>query len=299
MFTRFLRATLLLGVIFAGFCEPAVAGCQKDCNSSCYKERWGAKYDDPVCRSACKARNKACKVGIPKPDIPGEPDPSVLPPDPREDIDNACAAPFETLTGYVRTQCGDYEGRMGDRRVIQDAREILIASRIFKPSEFDGVTIRWCPLDGAEGMSPAPGIVYLDSSMEGAHVLDIASLLAHEMQHERQWRRHKNLSHASTPRRTWHAVDVRTREIVSKRKPIFLQKNSIGWLTNSPPDAKQTMESVRCTMTGMWESCASVRRGGSVLMVDGPFPSHRVRTRRKLSRGVADVRRQGRTGHWR
>lgn len=191
MFTRFLRATLLLGVIFAGFCEPAVAGCQKDCNSSCYKERWGAKYDDPVCRSACKARNKACKVGIPKPDIPGEPDPSVLPPDPREDIDNACAAPFETLTGYVRTQCGDYEGRMGDRRVIQDAREILIASRIFKPSEFDGVTIRWCPLDGAEGMSPAPGIVYLDSSMEGAHVLDIASLLAHEMQHERQWRRHK------------------------------------------------------------------------------------------------------------
>lgn len=182
-------ALAISGVALA---HVALADCNTDCKKACYKRRWGVKYDDPVCRAACEARKTACQKGVKIPAIPGVTDPSVIPPDPRELYYGSCGAIFNSLTGFVKAECGNYDDRMEDRQVIGDALEILVASRMFKSNELTGVRVRWCPLRGAEGMSPDRGLVFVDTEYRGAHVLDIAAVLAHELQHERQWRRHRD-----------------------------------------------------------------------------------------------------------
>jgi hypothetical protein len=176
-------------LLFAG---DAPAACTKeDCKKNCYRKAWKAKFDDPACRKACEARNALCTTtGAEIPTIPGVPEPHVIPPDPKEVFYGTCGIPFQSLTGVVRAQCANYDDRMENYQSVKNAGSILVAAGLFTVSELDSVRIRWCPLNGAVGMSPFQGTVYLDTALQGAHVLEIASTLAHELQHERQWRSH-------------------------------------------------------------------------------------------------------------
>ena len=186
--TFLLTATVLMGHGTVGAVE-----CETNCSKQCYKKRFGIKYDDPVCKTGCETqRQVACKLKIRVPNVPTVTDPTIIPPSP-EDLKamyyEACAGPFNTFVSWTLAKCKNYSGRMDHRDVISDAKSVLLASRMFSFEELNGVSVRWCPLDGAHGMSPAPNEVYIDVGARD-DVEKTASILAHELSTSRQWRRH-------------------------------------------------------------------------------------------------------------
>jgi len=73
--------------------------------------------------------------------------------------------------------------------MIENAKAILFTRGIFQPGDFDGLQVRWCPLNGAHGMAPDRGRIYLDTAGKQYSAADLAVLLAHEMVHILQYRR--------------------------------------------------------------------------------------------------------------
>lgn len=102
---------------------------------------------------------------------------------------DACNATYQSVTAVVIGRCSNWDGRLDDQHIIQSAKQRLIASGLFQAREFDGIQIRWCPLQGAHGMAPDRGRIYLDTSAKSDHPDNAAALLAHEMTHIRQYRR--------------------------------------------------------------------------------------------------------------
>jgi hypothetical protein len=134
----------------------------------------------------------ACAIGKPTPDIPFITDPTIIPPGPEEWKDmyyEACGTPFEEFVSWTKIKCKNFSGRMKNQDALAYARDVLVASRLFQPKEFNGVKVRWCQLNGAHGMAPGPNEVYVDTSAF-PDIPTVAALLGHEMQHIRQWRRH-------------------------------------------------------------------------------------------------------------
>lgn len=107
----------------------------------------------------------------------------------RERFREKCIAPYQLITGGVIGRCSNWAGRLQDRDLIQNAIENLVNTGLFTRNEFNDIQIRWCPLSGAEGMAPDRGRIYLDTAVKQRGLRDIASLLAHEMTHVRQYRR--------------------------------------------------------------------------------------------------------------
>lgn len=101
----------------------------------------------------------------------------------------ACTVPYQTITNAVIANCSNWDGRTNDQHLIESAKSILIKHRIFQPSDFEGIQIRWCPLSNAHGMAPDRGRIYLDVSHKNETEDDLAILLAHEMKHVMQYRR--------------------------------------------------------------------------------------------------------------
>lgn len=100
-----------------------------------------------------------------------------------------CNIGYQTATNYVIARCSNWDGRLDGQNKIEQAVADLVDSGLFTKSEFGGVQIRWCPLQGAHGMAPDRGRVYIDTSVKGDDPSNIAALLAHEMTHIRQYRR--------------------------------------------------------------------------------------------------------------
>lgn len=107
----------------------------------------------------------------------------------REGFRDICAAPFQAMTNAVILTCSNYDGRLVNQHLIENAKNTLISSGMFARKEFDGIQIRWCPLRGASGMVPDRGRIYLDTFINTEDPIAIAALLAHEMAHVRQYRR--------------------------------------------------------------------------------------------------------------
>jgi len=101
----------------------------------------------------------------------------------------ACTIPYQTITNAVIANCSNWDGRLDDQHLIENAKNILINNGIFQPNDFDGIQIRWCPLSGAHGMAPDRGRIYLDTSRKQDAAQELAILLAHEMKHVMQYRR--------------------------------------------------------------------------------------------------------------
>ena len=100
----------------------------------------------------------------------------------------ACAAPFQAVTGAVIARCSNWSGRMQDSHLIRQAADLLVSRGLMARDELSGVQVRWCQLNGAHGMAPDRGRIYLDASLKG-DLFSTASTLAHELVHVRQYRR--------------------------------------------------------------------------------------------------------------
>jgi hypothetical protein len=74
--------------------------------------------------------------------------------------------------------------------MINEARDVLIRSGLFRPDEFNGIQIRWCNLSGDTwGMTPDRNLICLsDRYFNAANHFGTAVTLAHEMIHSRQYR---------------------------------------------------------------------------------------------------------------
>lgn len=176
-----------VAVIFIFMSSQAVAEtCNTDCHDQCrIKTKFPPmNFIEPTCHAKCEiAKKAACAL---KRDIPN------IPLTPREQVERfgtqACAAPFQAITGVVIARCSNWDGRVDDQHLIGQAIEVLLRARVATRGDFRGVQIRWCPLNGAHGMAPDRGRIYLDTSLKN-DAFGTASTLAHEVMHVRQYRR--------------------------------------------------------------------------------------------------------------
>jgi len=159
--------------------------CDTDCHRQCRvrTDFPPIEFIEPTCHAKCEvAKKAACTLGAKIPTIPLTP---------REQIETygtqACAAPFQAITGVVIGRCSNWDGRIDDQHLIQQAANALQSAGVIHGNELNGVQVRWCPLQGAHGMAPDRGRIYLDTALKG-NLLATASTLAHEVVHIRQYR---------------------------------------------------------------------------------------------------------------
>ena len=105
------------------------------------------------------------------------------------------APAFEAFTGNVIATCAAAGGGTDDLTLIAQAKGILVRAGLYQPGDFNGVDIRWCALSNATGMTPASNRIFLHPSLQGSP-FDLATVLAHEMVHIKQFRRWGTLGFA-------------------------------------------------------------------------------------------------------
>ncbi len=177
---------IALALLFAGAVTVAQAeSCDTDCHRQCRirTDFPPVEFIEPTCHAKCEAAKKlACVTRSNVPNIPLTP---------REQIETygtqACTGPYQTVTGIVIARCSNWDGRLDDQHLIVQAINTLTSAGIIQLGELNGVQTRWCPLQGAHGMAPDRGRIYLDVSLKG-DTLATASTLAHEVVHIRQYR---------------------------------------------------------------------------------------------------------------
>lgn len=167
--------------------------CNEDCHARCRK---CVSYDlgfakdekcviEPTCHLQCEAEKKtACAIGTPIPQIPS------LPRDPvdiERQLKQTCKAPFEAFTHSTIAYCANWSGRADDLFLIEQAKDQLYRLGFATQSDFAGVDIRWCPLNGS-GMVPESGRVLLHPALKNDQ-RSLVSTLGHELHHLRQYRR--------------------------------------------------------------------------------------------------------------
>jgi hypothetical protein len=180
MIRRFLLSLLAFAPILV-----QAESCDTDCHRQCRvrTDFPPIEFIEPTCHAKCEIAKKAACVT--RSTIP------TIPLTPREQIETfgtqACAAPFQAVTGAVIARCSNWDGRTNDQHFIQDAVRVLVSAGIIQTNELNGVQVRWCPLQGAHGMAPDRGRIYLDTGLKG-NLFSTASTLAHEVVHIRQYR---------------------------------------------------------------------------------------------------------------
>lgn len=178
---RVLSALFLAAFTFLAHAES----CDTDCHRQCRirTDFPPVEFIEPTCHAKCEvAKKAACATRSTIPNIPITP---------REQVEvfgnQACAAPFQAITGIVIGRCSNWDGRTDDQHLIRQAATVLQSAGIIQANELNGVQVRWCPLQGADGMAPDRGRIYLDVGMKG-NLFATASTLAHEVVHLRQYR---------------------------------------------------------------------------------------------------------------
>lgn len=166
----------------------------EDCNTSCGDQCrvifdtfiFGRQeFIEPTCNLKCETAKKAsCILGRPIPHIPMSIKESV-----EGTTRNLCGASFYAFTGTISAQCNAWDGRLEDQDQIVRAKDFLIQRGYFTAQEFNGVQIRWCPLQHqTAGIAPDRDKIYLNTDYRHIRTEDLAPLLAHEMTHTRQYR---------------------------------------------------------------------------------------------------------------
>lgn len=182
-----LRSLLLAVLVSLCAATPSNAEtCDTNCHDQCRVKTDfpPVEFIEPACHAKCEiAKKAACATGSQIPSVPLTP---------REQIEKygtqACAAPFQAITGVVIARCSNWDGRLDDQQLISQAVAVLQSAGIAQAGELNGVQVRWCPLQGAHGMAPDRGRIYLDVSLKG-NTFATASTLAHEIVHLRQYSR--------------------------------------------------------------------------------------------------------------
>jgi hypothetical protein len=160
--------------------EAQTISCDTDCNDRCKigSTPWG-DIIEPLCKSDCEIKKVvACEARVPVPTpIPPAPGPA------------ACGQIFENTTGSAVAACSNWDGRLDDQHIIQNAVQALIARGFLSPADFAGVEMRWCPHFVGEGIAPRQNRIYLHADKKQLPFPKLANLLAHEIFHITQYRR--------------------------------------------------------------------------------------------------------------
>lgn len=99
-----------------------------------------------------------------------------------------CADAFDLVANGVILGCALHAMPTTARAKLEAARERLLTAALADPGEFAGLELAFCPLPRGTGMLPAPDRLYLDDGLAGMSVDGLAEILAHELEHRRQFR---------------------------------------------------------------------------------------------------------------
>jgi hypothetical protein len=161
-----------------------------DCNKKCCRSVSITPWDrndicEPQCKPICEASKAGCRATNGNVSIP-------IPPSVVNELEKACALGFDTA---VKTVIAAYTGQtaftpVGNAKRFNEAKQILIATGLVAANEFDGVDIKFCRLTGnSKGFTyDRDRICITDHFSDGTHLRELASTLAHEMFHVRQYR---------------------------------------------------------------------------------------------------------------
>lgn len=175
-------AALLIAIAAWG---PALAqnACTVNCGDKCTRKDpiFGTQYRDPLCYNACLGEKALCPItgGATLPD-PGSIAENLLL--------NACGLPHAVTLHYISSVCSFAALDPVERQKIELAKQELIAAGLVRAEEFNDVSISFCNQIHGNGVVPDRDRVFLHSSTKTASPRYLAGLLAHEMEHVRQYR---------------------------------------------------------------------------------------------------------------
>jgi hypothetical protein len=98
-----------------------------------------------------------------------------------------CVDAFDLVATGVILGCALWSAPPAARTRLDAARERLLATGLASPEEFAGLVLAFCPLPRGTGMVPAPDRLYLDDGLMKMSVDGLAEILAHELEHRRQF----------------------------------------------------------------------------------------------------------------
>jgi hypothetical protein len=98
-----------------------------------------------------------------------------------------CADAFDLIAMTVMLACANYQAPAAARARISQAQDRLLATQLATTEEFVGLRIVFCPLLQGTGMLPAPDRLYLDDGLQHMSVDGLAEIIAHELEHRRQF----------------------------------------------------------------------------------------------------------------
>lgn len=98
-----------------------------------------------------------------------------------------CENAFDLIAMMVIARCSVYQAPATASDALHAAQMRLRASGLASEEELKASHIAFCPLAAGSGMVPAPGQLYLDDGLIGLSTDGLAEILAHELEHIRQF----------------------------------------------------------------------------------------------------------------
>lgn len=100
-----------------------------------------------------------------------------------------CENAFDLIALMVVARCSLYQAPAAAAAAIDAAATRLRDAGLASEDELRASHIAFCPLAAGTGMVPAPGQLYLDDGLVGLSSDGLAEILAHELEHIRQFQR--------------------------------------------------------------------------------------------------------------
>lgn len=100
-----------------------------------------------------------------------------------------CENAFDLIALMVVARCSVYQPPASAAAALEAAVTRLRDTGLADDAELDDSHIAFCPLAAGTGMVPAPGQLYLDDGLIGLSRDGLAEILAHELEHIRQFKR--------------------------------------------------------------------------------------------------------------
>ena len=98
-----------------------------------------------------------------------------------------CENAFDLIAMMVIARCSMYAAPAAAGDALSAAQTRLRNSGLATDDELQRSHIAFCPLAAGTGMVPAPGQLYLDDGLIGLSTDGLAEILAHELEHVRQF----------------------------------------------------------------------------------------------------------------
>lgn len=98
-----------------------------------------------------------------------------------------CENAFDLIAMMVVARCSLYQAPAAADAALGAAQARLRATGLASEDALRASHIAFCPLAAGTGMVPAPGQLYLDDGLIGLSTDGLAEILAHELEHVRQF----------------------------------------------------------------------------------------------------------------